>query len=470
MTKFGTFFFLFILASPCSLWATDSLTLSDYLNQVRQGNGAYRASNLVSQGAQATAKEGRLLTQPRFFGTYDYSNDRKPNVFSSAFGNQTISHEASAGIQEDTVTGTQIKAGYQFIDSHINGVNPLFIPTSHYSTASPAAEIRQSLLRNGFGREVRAQEEALRANAMATAHTEKFHMAQVLSDAKRIYWRLALAREEVGIRRELLRGGHAILDWANTQMTRQLVDRSDFLQAQAAVKLQELELKTAVSVEKQFARLFNTLRGSNSDQVEEKLITSFPPPQKINPEVAPLRHDTLAAQEANRAAIAEAKIARENNLPSLDLKAGVALNSLSSSQTNALNDSFQKNPTVTAGVQFSVPLNFWLSHSVRQGYQLKVKGYEEASRQQKFSNDRNYADLSARVSDARTEFTLARQIENAQKEKFSFENGKLPQGKSTTFQVLTFQKDYSLAQLARLQIQAQVIDLETELDLYRENK
>lgn len=443
-----------------------SLSMDAYLSQVREGNGGYRASSLISEGAQAASKEGKLLTRPNAFSEYRYVNDRTPQVFSDAFGDQTITQTATAGVSQKTNFGTEVRAGYRFDDIRLKGVNPAFISSTHYSTASPTVEVTQPLGRNGFGREIRAQKELIRAEASSLSMSERFKMDTYVAEARRAYRDLALARETVAVRQDLLRGGRHVMEWVEGQLDRKLADESDYLQARASIKLRELELKAAVDTERVLARHFNTLRGLDSSKVPEKVSVSLPDLGKILPKEAPVRNDVKVLEESRKALQAQAKIARERNLPGVDLNASVALNSLTPDAGTTFGDSFSENPTVRAGMNVSVPLSFGLTSDVRRGYLAQVKGHEEAIRRQSFENDRAYADLKSRYKEALERLKLARSIEAAEREKYELEEKELRSGRSTTYLVFDFNEDLKHARLGRLSIQAEALAIATELELY----
>jgi hypothetical protein len=58
-------------------------------------------------------------------------------------------------------------------------------------------------------------------------------------------------------------------------------------------------------------------------------------------------------------------------------------------------------------------------------------------------------------------------IENVQKKKLENEKQQLRRGRSTTFQVLQFEQDYTNSQLIRARAGAQALDLRSQLKRYQ---
>ena len=77
-----------------------------------------------------------------------------------------------------------------------------------------------------------------------------------------------------------------------------------------------------------------------------------------------------------------------------------------------------------------------------------------------------WSDLVARLSDAKTRLGLAFTIETAQKQKLEYEKQRLKEGRTTTYQVLLFEQDYSQAEYAKAKAAAQVLDFSARLKLY----
>ena len=62
---------------------------------------------------------------------------------------------------------------------------------------------------------------------------------------------------------------------------------------------------------------------------------------------------------------------------------------------------------------------------------------------------------------------LLGRIENAQKTKLEVERTRLRQGRTTTYQVLLFEQDYSAAALNRVKSAANILALQTQIRLYQ---
>jgi outer membrane protein TolC len=113
-----------------------------------------------------------------------------------------------------------------------------------------------------------------------------------------------------------------------------------------------------------------------------------------------------------------------------------------------------------------MPLNFGAQSDARHGAELQALGAERRLQQTLADQEQQWNDLTNKLADAESQFHYARIIENVQKKKLENETHQLRRGRSTTFQVLQFEQDYTNAQLTRAQVGAQVLNLRSQLKFY----
>lgn len=455
---------LLILASR-PLSAEPTLSLADFLNQVRERNQAYRAADENFKAAKLYQNEGRLILSPTLFSTLQHSDEGKPSFMPSFNYEKILSESYTLGLSQQTTFGLQGRFYYSLAQTEYKGTVPV------YSEGRPALELTQSLWRNDWGREVSAQVAATTMTARATAYNEAFSRNQQLVMAELAYWRLALARQSRDLAEENFKRSERLNGWAERRVRFALADRTDLLQARAGLQTRRLEFKMAED-ELRLAQLhFNSQRGVESEEVKESI-------QALNQEVIATlkipaqmgeRQDVLAAQAQSQALKAQAIINRERNQPILELYGTYAFNSKEPTKSDALSESWNdERPTKVVGLRFSSPLAWGTMSDVQEGYAKQAKAAELTYERRKFLQQQDWQDLIVRFQEAKERLIAAETLEQAQREKLDHERQRQSRGRSTLFQVLTFETDYLGAQGLRLKTLAELVQLASQMKLYGE--
>jgi outer membrane protein TolC len=453
-------------------WSTDSgsfLTLQDYIHQVKLNNDGIKGPQASSEGSGLRSKEGTLLLAPTAFITAQTSRDLRETLSSSFQGTQTSTAAYSLGLSKLTTFGLQAKLSYNLHSTSISGASPALVTQPEYYDARPTLEFTQSIWRNGFGREVRATQDLLEAQALVVSYAEGFRVTAALAQAEAAYWRLVIAREAVKVQRESLDRFTKMRDWNARRTNLNLTDRADLLQAEAGLQARKLDLKTAMDEEQSAARALNTIRGIDSNVVDANLSSlEFFRVHEIKPPTRKeFRQDVLAAQEQQRAAIANSIIGRERNSPAFELFANLSLNGRDADINPALKESVTgQYPWTVVGIRLSAPLDFSTLSETRKGYHLDIHAAGLSYARKVFEQEREWNDLSQKLEDAKKRLILANSVETAQHEKLLHEKTRHSRGRTTTFQVLLFEQDFANAQLAYLRAQAEILGLVAQMKTF----
>lgn len=446
--------------------ASSPLSLDAFLGEVRKNNQGIQASLSASTGAMERSGEGSLLFAPTLVGSAQLASDKKEPT-TTLMGTGTNANSYSIGVQQQTPFGLVAKFSYGV--SYMDIMGSQAINPAQFNEAKPTLELSQSLLRNGFGREMRASRDALTSAALAQSYAESFKAKVALAEAESTYWRLALARETVKVLQETLSRAQKMRDWSKNRVDLNLADKSDLLQSEAALQLRKLEYQSAVDEEQSAARAFNTSRGVASDEVPEKLeaIDMSLIGQLNAPKRSDVREDVKAALEQQRAAAASAMIGQEKNLPSLDLFGSIALNGKSTQLDTAVTNSLTgQHPTMAVGLKLSAPLDFATVSKNREGYRKEADATELVTRRKMFEQERDWQDLNAKLTDAQSRLEVSWRIEKIQKDKLTAERDRLERGRTTTFQVLLFEQDYLTSQLNRIRSTADILRLVAQMKTF----
>ena len=458
------------IAGGFSVFAAEApLGLNDYLSQVQTKHRGFRAAALSSDGARLYLEEAKLTFRPTFTASAEYSDDKKPSPLFSAFtggGAQyggLLQRTYRAGITEQTPYGIKASLNYQAQSIFYRGFGP------EVYTASPVLDFTASLWKNFFGREIVAHVEAQLALDKYKELSQTAATHGVLLDAENNYWKLALARESLSIAQAAVARGERLFKFSQNRVHLQLVDKSESLQSEANLKARQLELKKATDDLRAASVAFNMGRGEVNDTVQEMLSPLEPKTfeQMRVPQRKGSKADVLAAEANARRAHYEALENRERYKPTLDLYGSYAFNSQEQRFNTALGYSFSDRfPTKMVGVRLSVPLDFGLISDVQKGYEAEAHAQDLAWEQKQIEQEREWHDLEKQFAETKEKLAMIISLEQIQSEKLSFEKDRHSRGRTTLFQVLTFENDLYLAQEQRVRTLTELLNIISKMKLY----
>lgn len=446
-----------------------SLTLNNYLKLVSEKHGGYYTATNNASGALTHLSEAKLLYSPIFLASYQNTNSKALTTNVGATGDQIKMDSYLFGITQNTWFGLSATLSYNIIHYDIHGASALYVPVPKYYDSKPTLELKQSLWRNFFGSETRATENTLIARAKATNYSEIFKTKALLVEAENTYWKLVLVRETVRVQKDSFERAKKIYDWNAKRVSNNLADKSDIFQAEAAMKQRQLDYKASMQEERGASLALNNMIEIKSEEVSETLdgfntnfIETFE-----KPDLKQSREDTLSLKETINMTVANANLSKERNRPSLDLSLSYSRAGRDKEFGESYSDSTKNdNPTTTVGVKFSTPLSFWLMKETNSGYEKEIMAANRVYERKLFEENQEKANLLKKLDEARERLLLAKDLENLQKNKLEYERDRLKRGRTTTYQVLLFEQDYSLSQLSKLRIQTEIMMLVASLKTY----
>ena len=169
-----------------------------------------------------------------------------------------------------------------------------------------------------------------------------------------------------------------------------------------------------------------------------------------------------------KAAIADAKIEEESNKPQLNLYGSYSLNQVESNTAQAISSSLDLNAkSGKIGMEFSMPINFGLTSDIRRGAVKSASAAKMSYRQKVFEQENDWLNLLQNLNGYKENLKLACEIETTQKLKLEHERKLLEQGRTSTYQVLLMEQDYSGSQLNTQQTAYKLSEFIAELKLYQ---
>ncbi len=449
-------------------FAGDDLSLDAFLKQVKDKNDGVRSAYQGSTGAALRKSDAQLQYSPQLTMDAQLVTDHKFNLFLPAITG-TVTNTYALGVSKLFSTGTTAKLSYNLgYQQYIGSPSPF--AAAGVNIGTPQIELRQPLWRNGFGSETRAQFQVTESDALAKDFEQSYIMKNSLADAEATYWRLALARQVMAVQQEALDRAQKILEYNTRRANMQLADKADVLQSEALLELRRLELQQATDEERTSRLLFNQARGVDNDDVNETLLALDKEDiaERIQmPAREGLRDDVKAAQQRERQSVANSQLGIEKSKPTAEIFGTYALNAQESTLSDAITKSFQTNmPTRVVGLKVAIPLEFGNVSRAHEGYRKEQLAAELATTKKTFDQDRDWSDLTHKFTEAKKRLTLAKAIEKAQGTKLTYERERAQRGRSTTFQVLTFEQDYSSAQLSRIRAQADILNIVSRMKVF----
>ncbi|MDG0815633.1 TolC family protein [Bdellovibrio svalbardensis] len=459
-----------ILALGISIVSTSAsaLTLADYLEQVKTDNTSYKGSSQQSEGAALKSREADLFFTPKMFAEAQVGHDGKPSQPKTS--DKIKSENYSLGLTQQFNFGLQSKLYYNLAKTEFVNANTNMISMPEYWDATPKLELSMPLWGGGFGRTAQANQEITRQQNYADQFQSSYQSVGYLAQAEAAYWKLSAWNDVVVIQENALKAAQNIFDYVSKKKKMNLGEEADVVQARALVEARTLELQVANNEKKEALRNFNKYLNRNADVTVDSLEpVNYAALENLTvPQVRPGdRYDVKATEAQLATAKANSQLVNERNKPTFDVYGTYALNGRDKEQSDAMKKAgYTETDTSFVGVRFNMPLNFTATSDVKSGA-LKTEKAAEYNRQYAlYAQEQDWINLTKSLGDARDNLRLLGRIETLQKTKLDVERSRLRQGRTTTYQVLLFEQDYSQAALSKVKSAANILGLQTQIKLY----
>lgn len=471
-TKQTTASLLVVVALSVGLGSVSgALTLNEYLDQVKGQSNAYKGTSMQSEAAYLKSREADLIFTPQLFADFRTGHDSKLGSPAVMVYDRVETQTYRLGVAQQFNFGLQTRLYYDL--NKTNFVNGSFGSNvlTNYWDATPKIELTMPLWGGGLGRTARANEEAVRQQNYAESFNSGYQANNVLIGAEAAYWRLSAWQDVVAIQEQALKAAQNIYDYVARKQKMNLGEKSDVIQAQALVEGRTLELQVAKNEYQEALRSFNKFRNaesyapvSNLQPVNYKALEGLAVPAQRPGD----RLDVKATEAQLNSAKAASALVLERNRPTLDLSGAYALNGRDEKLNEALKDAGQTSrDTAFVGLSFKMPLNVGAASDTKAGALKAEKAAELNYEYAKYGQEQDWNNLTRNLSDARDNLRLLGRIEEVQKSKLENERTRLRQGRTTTYQVLLFEQDYTSAALTRVKSAANILGLQSQLKQYQ---
>lgn len=448
-----------------------ALSLSSYLDQVKSESLGYKANTQQAEASSMKSREADLFFTPRLFADARIGHDGKEPFASTINYKRLNLQNYSMGVSQEFRFGLQTKLAYALDRTEVEGATLPAGMSASFWRATPTLELTMPLWSNGFGRTTQATENLTRQQGVAEKFGYQAQSTGFVVEAEAAYWKLSSAREVLQIQMQALKQAQSILDYVSRKAKMNLGESADVLQAKALVEARVFQLQQAQNQERAARRAFNTFinRGAEAPVAELDAI-NYESLKKIEaPALKPGdRFDVMAAEAQSRLAQSSSQLVAERNKPKLDLYGSYALDGRDEAFSAAMEKAGKADrDSAFVGVRLNIPLNSSALGEAKAGA-LKAERAAELSYQQKrFTQEQDWISLVQQMGEAKESLRLTTNIVNAQKLKLENERSRLRQGRTTTYQVLLFEQDFTQSEVARVQAAAAVLGLQAQIKLYQ---
>lgn len=470
-----TFLLIFFLNKNVFAAPTKILSLEEYEEQVKNDNLTYTASDLNAEAYEKLKEKAKLVTAVNFFASHQTAFTEQNQALQILRYNRTYTQNSQVGIMQTADFGLSTKLYYTLNHITYKGLNTSTsanpsLASSNYQSI-PAIELSLPLWQNWLGSATKASKDAIYFANESQKLSAKALSVSALVTSEQAYWTLVAARRTVEIQKDSLRSAEQILNYVSKRERMNLGERGDVLQAQALVETRKLTLQQAQNDEKIAAREFNKNRYIDSNEVSEKLanIDAKKLENILVPQLPAGDRLDVKAYEANvKAVVANAKLDEESNKPALSVYGSYSENQLERNNQQAIYNSFSRNGRVgVLGMKFSMPINFGLTSTIRAGDIQSASAAKMSYRQKVFEQENDWQILVQNLAIYKETLKLSQKIESVQKAKLENERMLLKQGRTSTYQILLFEQDYSNSQLTTIQIAYKMLVLIAQQKLYQ---
>jgi outer membrane protein TolC len=480
MTKITKFFAVIIVFFACCgiCVAQELITLNDYITQVSASNPEVKAINAAIYASDSKVTEANMVYSPYLSAGASYVDDKGGVEFGSTLPTDEMqAFSWNAGLSKKYASGSLLTLGYTDSRAKFDLLSPVtLIGPTLYSEftgyeVKPFLKLEQSLIKDlGFG-QTRAGIKKAKETVRSAQYLMMLKKQQITLQAKQAYLALSLAREVVEFRRSSLERAERILKWNEDRYKIDLVDKSDFLQAQAAYKLRKLNLDMAIEDETTACRDFNELRNAAGEGVGAQL-EKLPALGNYYLNVTSItrsgsRADVLSAEAALRSSRMSEIEARYRTGPEVSVYGLTSFHGIGLDYGDTLKQAFTaKAPAYTVGINLAMPLDSGTVKGVKNGYSSDVTAAEESLVKAKLSERSAWEELNKRWDNIKIKYASAVEIRDIQNERVQEEQKKFERGRTSTFQLLSAQNDLDDSVLNVYRLTMEGFLIYSQADLY----
>ncbi len=438
---------------------TISLSLQDCIILALENNLDIVATRLVPQIKKTEIIKAKSDFDPT--ATFDFSASRSETHITSSgttgtFDSVQKNYDFNAGLKQKFLTGGDYDLSFKNNRLKTNRLPASQSPNPAY-TSSLTFTLTQPLLKD-FGIGVNRADILIAKNNKDISLEElREEVINTVTKTEKAYWELVFARENLKVKKLSLKRTEDLLEMNRVRMKAGTASRLEVLAAEAEVASRKQEVIIAQKM------LFDA-------QDTLKIVTNLIQDPKLwNFDIIPLDKPPLEAREIDlvesvRTAFKQRpdyrqakidlknrdikiKVAKNERLPTLDLKGSFGLNGLDRHYNDAFDEmSKGEYESWSAGLSFEYPLG---NRSARSKYKKRLLEKEKALIDFKNLEQKIIIQVREAVRGTNTDYkrvAAAETVRRLRERRLSAEEERFKEGLTTTHDILEYQEDLAKSQ------------------------
>ncbi|MDR0724185.1 MAG: TolC family protein [Endomicrobium sp.] len=451
------------------------LTLNDYCKIFNERN-----NEIKSLEANILSIESKLAEIDRIYSYYftagtNYLNDQTGQELYLINIDKLLTTTYSASLNKQFRIGTYLSFGVGGFYGDYSGYKTFDDPEKiRYNDHRlyPFIHLHQSLLKNIKGTSTKTSIAKQKAQIKSSLYLLEYKKQALLFNAKLSYWKLSYAKTVTKFRTMSLERTMKFLTYNFKKYKLNLIDESDLLQAQAAVKLKELSLNLAIEeqtkAQVELTQLLNleTYQEYEVENIDDKVLNLIKI-EKLKRKNQ--RLDVLSALEDVKSATYDELIYKKSSGADLVLDGQASLSNVYRSiraSTTTINTSKNDAPTFSFGIKYVLPLDFKLRKIIHKGYNAAKIAAEKTAKQLQSKEDSNWNLLVEHFNNVKSRLQIAYEIKKIQQRRTIKNKSNLQKGKGSTYFVLQSEQDLDDIELNIFQYILELIAIQEQANIF----
>ncbi len=342
------------------------------------------------------------------------------------------------------------------------------------NTGDWEVRLTQSLWRDAFGHFTHLRHRSERAELTNRKMALIYERQLVLVDLEALYWDLSAATKEEQIRIKNIEASKTLKKWTEDRLKRTAAERSDVLQAQALLSSRELDL---VTTRNQIEFLRNRLRQVFIDQDKANIVpdlTSLEAERPVQTLISvpgtaelPQRLDAIVSNSLAEQAELEARQIREQLKPQFDAYVSYGRNGIATTFDDAWTRASSGDHAATrVGVLLKIPLNRGRVNDRERAATLAAEAGKLRAQYALRNSKVGWEEVVRRVNTLRQQVQEASRLAEFQLSKVAEERRRFRLGRSTVFQLTTFEADAADAEVRKYRFLGDLRKAESQARLF----
>jgi outer membrane protein TolC len=444
-----------LLALCCALGSAEALAgigLDEVLEMAASKSERMQAIDLTLEALEAEMKSRDLVLSPTFTSELAAFKDKRQTASPSSNRGGT-SALLDVTLEKPFSTGTKVTAT---VSHDALGAGPRN-STGDLNVADWNVRVSQSLWRDSFGTGTELRRAAETAEEKARRISALYEKQQFLVQVELRYWELALSLKERDIRQKNLDRSLALEKWTKSRVSQFAAEPTDLLQVQTLLSTRRLDYTTSVNdieiainnINAYIPGVLPTSWNLDLKSLErDRNLSDLLAQSEAEKDAKIVRMDAIAEAHRGQQLAAEAKRIDDGLKPELDIYASYGANGINERFGRSWKDASKADtPHARVGVLLSFDMDTGLKNEQRKAARLQALAQESRARGLVRESIVAWDELTRNIENLKTQVKEARSLSRLQNEKVDKERVRFEQGKTTTFQMTTFEVDAAESEL-----------------------